>query len=63
MLKRLFSNEDEQKVLTAIRESGLTTMRVVGRGTLTVNTQEVTNTAKFRRYSELAEAIVQNKNK
>lgn len=59
MFKRLFSNtEEEEKVLAAIKESNLQTMRVVGRGTLVVNTREVTKTDKFRKYAELAEQIV-----
>lgn len=60
MFKELFSKkEDEQKVLDAIMKSALTTMRVIGRGTLTVNTKEVTQTEEFKKYAKLAQQIVQ----
>jgi len=52
-------NPEEQKVLDAINESGLQTMRVVGRGSLTVDSKEVTNTAKFKTYVEQARSIVE----
>ncbi len=50
---------DEQKVLDAINNSGLTTMRVVGRGTLTVDVKDVTKTDKFRSYVEQAKNILE----
>ena len=58
--KRLFSvNSDEQKVLDAIKESGLKSMRVIGRGTLVVDAKEVTSTDKFKVYAREAKKIVE----
>ncbi|VAW75776.1 hypothetical protein MNBD_GAMMA12-1352 [hydrothermal vent metagenome] len=48
---------DEQEVLNAINNSGLKSMRVVGRGTLTVDTKEVTNSPKFKEYVQQAKQI------
>lgn len=49
---------DEQKVLDAINQSGLKSMRVVGRGTLMVDAKEVTRTEKFKDYARQAKSIV-----
>lgn len=62
LIKKLFStdlDEEEKKVLNAIKRSGLKTMRVVGRGTLIVDTREVTNTDKFKSYARQAKEIVE----
>jgi hypothetical protein len=59
LIKRLLTNSDEKKVLEAIKESGYTTMRVVGRGTLVVDAKEVTGTDKFKKYTEQAKEIVE----
>jgi hypothetical protein len=62
LIKKLLINSDEQKVLDAIIQSGLKTMRVVGRGTLVVDAKEVTGTDKFRSYAEQAKKIVEQNN-
>lgn len=54
-----YIDPDKQKVLEAINNSGLKTMRVVGRGTLIVDAKEVTNTKKFKDYVEQAKSIVE----
>ena len=61
LIKDIFGfglSDEDKKVLSAISESGLTTMRVVGRGTLIVDAKEVTNTRKFKEYSKKARRIV-----
>lgn len=50
---------EERKVLDAINSSGLTSMRVIGRGTLTVDAKEVTKTEKFKGYVKQAKIIVE----
>lgn len=60
LIRKLFSiSSDEQKVLDAINDSGFKSMRVIGRGTLVVDTKEVTNTNKFKSYAEEAKKIVE----
>lgn len=62
IIKKIFGvyvTPDEQKVLDAIDQSGLKTMRVIGRGTLTVDVKEVTNTEKFKGYVAQAKHIIQ----
>ncbi len=62
-LKRLIPalrlDEEERRILEAIEKSGFKTMRVVGRGTLTVDPQEITNSAEFKRYAEKARLLVE----
>ncbi|MEZ9471001.1 hypothetical protein AB4211_11550 [Vibrio lentus] len=53
-------SDQEKKVLTALRLSEVTSRRVVGRGTLTVDAGEVTRTLKFKKYAEQASEIVNN---
>jgi hypothetical protein len=62
LIKKLLTNSDEQKVLDAIIQSGLKTMRVIGRGTLVVDAKEVTGTDKFKSYTEQAKQIVEQNN-
>ncbi|CAE6947075.1 hypothetical protein ACOMICROBIO_GDFFDHBD_03401 [Vibrio sp. B1REV9] len=60
-LKRLLLltvSEQEKKVLVALQTSEVTSRRVVGRGTLTVDAIEVTRTRKFQEYAEQASQIV-----
>jgi len=49
---------DEEEILKAINNSGLKTMRVMGRGTLVVDAQEVTKTDKFKDYAKQAKSVV-----
>ena len=61
LIKKIFGvyvTPDEQKILDAIDQSGLKTMRVIGRGTLTVDVKEVTNTEKFKGYVAQAKQVV-----
>ena len=61
IIKKIFGvyvDQDERKVLEAINQSGLKSMRVIGRGTLLVDPKEVTNTDKFKSYVEQAKSIV-----
>lgn len=51
---------DELEVLNAINSSGLKSMRVVGRGTLTVDSKEVTKTDKFKTYVRQAKRIAKS---
>ncbi|EGR2840680.1 hypothetical protein [Vibrio cholerae] len=53
-------SEQEKKVLIALQTSEVTSRRVVGRGTLTVDAIEVTRTRKFQEYAEQASQIVNN---
>ncbi len=65
LIKKIFGvyvYPDEQKVLDAINKSGLKTMRVLGRGTLWVDSKEVINTEKFKAYVEQAKSIVEKSN-
>lgn len=61
LIKKLlgvYVDPDEQKILNAIDQSGLQSMRVVGRGTLVVDAKEVTSTEKFKDYAQKAKIIV-----
>ncbi len=61
LIKKMFGiyvDPDEQKILNAIDNSGLQSMRVVGRGTLMVDAKEVTSTEKFKAYAKQAKIIV-----
>ena len=57
---RLSLTADEQKVLDALNASEITSRRVIGRGTLTMDVAEVTRTAKFKKYSQQTSQIVAN---
>ncbi len=59
LIPALRLDEEEQRILEAIEKSGFTTMRVVGRGTLTVDPREITNSAEFKRYTEKARLLVE----
>lgn len=62
-LKRLIGvnlSEHEKDVLKALRTSEVTSRKVSGRGSLTMNAIEITQTRKFREYTEKASAIVNN---
>lgn len=62
LIRKLFHisiSSEEQRVLDAIKDSGLKSMRVVGRGTLVVDAKEVTNTDKFKDYAKEAKKIVE----
>mgnify|MGYP000032352082 CR=1 FL=1 len=57
-------NKDEAEILKAIEDieaSGIKSMRVVGRGTLTVDVKEVTQTEKFKEYAQKAHEIVHSR--
>ena len=55
-----YIDAEEQQVLDALAESGLESRRVVGRGTLTVDPKEVTNTDQFKKYADLAKDVVEH---
>jgi hypothetical protein len=57
ILKLSLSTEDKE-VLAALNASTVTSRKVVGRGTLTVNVSDITGSQKFKDYSEKAAAIV-----
>ena len=50
--------QQEKKVLVALQASEVTSRRVLGRGTLTLDAIEITRTSKFKKYSEQASQIV-----
>lgn len=52
-----FLISEEENIINAINESKLTTMRVVGRGTLTVDVAEVMTTHAFQYYAKQAQKI------
>jgi hypothetical protein len=58
----VYVSSDEQRVLDAIDQSGLKSMKVVGRGTLTVDPKEVTSSEKFKAYAEQAKSVVNRQN-
>lgn len=61
LLKRLLKlniSPEEQRVLDALNASTITSRKVVGRGTLTVNVKDITSSEKFREYSIKATRIV-----
>ncbi len=53
-------DEEERRILDAIKDSGLKSMRVVGRGTLVVDPREVTGTEKFKQYVSQARQMVKH---
>jgi len=57
ILKLSLSTEDK-KVLEALNASKVTSRKVVGRGTLTVNVSDITGSKKFKKYSDKAAEIV-----
>jgi len=60
-LKRILKislSTDDQRVLNVLNSSTITSRKVVGRGTLTVNVSEITGSEKFKEYSDKASAIV-----
>lgn len=65
LLKKLFKlalSVEDQRVLDALNSSDVTSKRVVGRGTLTVNVSDITSSAKFKKYSQQASEIVASQN-
>ncbi len=60
-LKGSYVGKEEERVLAAIDESGLKSMRVVGRGTLMVDPLEVARSDVFKKYSEKAKNLVKNR--
>jgi hypothetical protein len=54
----VYVSPDERRVLDAIDKSGLKSMKVVGRGTLTVDPKEVASSEKFKAYAEQAKSVV-----
>jgi hypothetical protein len=61
LLKLTLSVED-QRILDALNSSKITSKRVIGRGTLTVNVSEITSSDKFKEYSKQASNIVAHYN-
>ena len=61
LLKLELSVED-QRILDALNSSKVTSKRVIGRGTLTVNVSEITGSDKFKEYSKQASKIVAHHN-
>lgn len=49
---------ERARIEEAIRNSNYSTLRVVGRGTLTVDPKEVSDTTEFKKYAEKAKRIV-----
>ena len=56
ILKLSLSSEDE-KVLQALKDSEVTSRKVIGRGTLTVKASDITASKNFKAYSEKASKI------
>ncbi len=56
--KFIAPDNEEREILEAIKASGITSRRVVGRGTLTLDVREVTQSEKFKEYAEEAHKIV-----
>lgn len=54
-------NEDEQKLIDALKGSNVKSHRVIGRGTLVVDVKEVRATPKFKEYARKAKQIVDGK--
>ena len=61
LLKLTLSVED-QRILDALNSSKVTSKRVIGRGTLTVNVSDITSSDKFKEYSKQASNIVAHYN-
>jgi hypothetical protein len=61
LLKLELSIED-QRILDALNSSKVSSKRVIGRGTLTVNVLEITGSDKFKEYSKQASKIVAHYN-
>ena len=61
LLKLTLSVED-QRILDALNSSKVTSKRVIGRGTLTVNVSEITSSDKFKEYCKQASKIVAHHN-
>jgi hypothetical protein len=61
LLKLELSIED-QRILDALNSSKVSSKRVIGRGTLTVNISEITGSDKFKEYSKQASNIVAHYN-
>ncbi len=61
LLKLTLSVED-QRILDVLNSSKVTSKRVIGRGTLTVNVSDITSSDKFKEYSKQASNIVAHYN-
>lgn len=53
--------EDERKLIQALKDSNIKSHRVIGRGTMVVDVQEVRSTEKFQEYAKKAKKIVDGK--
>ena len=50
--------DEHNEIVAALKESGMTSHRVVGRGTVTCDVSELRNTEKFKNLQEKASKIV-----
>ena len=57
-IREFFSSEDEKKILDLIEKSEFKTRRVIGRGTLTIDSKEVFHSPKFKKYKKKKKKIV-----
>jgi hypothetical protein len=57
-IKKLWVTDEEQLILETLEGSGLKSMKVLGRGTLTVDPKEVSSTAKFKEYAKQVDKII-----
>jgi len=56
--KILRSDSDKDVMLSTIVNSGYTSAKVVGRGTLVVDSSEVAESDEFKRYTDKAKKII-----
>lgn len=59
----IIPTEEEQRILDKIKASQYTSMKVVGRGTLTMEAYEVASSAAFKKRTEQARQIVNSMNR
>ena len=59
-LINLLLTDDEKRIRTAINNSGLKTMRVVGRGTLKIDGREIAQQEWFKQYVRRAKVLMEN---
>ncbi|WP_158527212.1 hypothetical protein [Pelagibaculum spongiae] len=51
-------SEEDRKILKALKDTGVASRKVVGRGTMTVDAKDVTSTEAFKAHSKRASEIV-----
>lgn len=60
-IRNRISTPEQRQILHKLEEVRLTSRRVVGRGTLTLDVQEATSTERFKQYVNSASSLMQSK--